>query len=331
MESQDFIPQPPKCGNVASHIPQLAESPCSSGEMLNSPRSPDYPPRASPDTTFVSLAIKAEITMDTAKYSCSTEAVTPGTPVMDEPFGALTNIEKNHREAKDAVSDFRVKVEIENKAECLDEQIWSPKLQKIVVTPVEIDSTTPGGTNATTTTTTTNCERGEKSEKRKEHSSSSDRRHCSRCYKRSKIKRASIGVQCKRDRDRPTNLLQQQQHKQITGTFQKSNSENLRLNLGTKSIKMLGREFGRNEQLENLKYKKFIHIETYPNGGATVVHMYQDEIAVLTQEQVEELAQEYFKVIFTYSSYAKSSNKIIYLACSKKLEKICFFYPLKSM
>jgi hypothetical protein len=48
--------------------------------------------------------------------------------------------------------------------------------------------------------------------------------------------------------------------------------------------------------LEQFKYGRFIRIETYANGGATVVHMYQDEIHCLNKEEMEELAQEYFKV-----------------------------------
>jgi hypothetical protein len=48
--------------------------------------------------------------------------------------------------------------------------------------------------------------------------------------------------------------------------------------------------------LELLKYGRFIRIETYANGGATVVHMYQDEIDGLNKEEMEELVQEYFKV-----------------------------------
>lgn len=119
----------------------------------------------------------------------------------------------------------------------------------------------------------------------------SERRYCSRCYKRSKIKRASIGVQCKRDRS-----MVSLSNKPVSHSYSRSTNENLRLNLQTKSCKILNSPSFKSELLEGLKYKKFIHIETYPNGGATVVHMYQDEIDTLSHEQLEELAQEYFKV-----------------------------------
>lgn len=55
--------------------------------------------------------------------------------------------------------------------------------------------------------------------------------------------------------------------------------------------------------LEQLKFGRFIRIETYANGGATVVHMYQDEIDCLNKEEMEELVQEYFKVRVQYTPY----------------------------
>jgi len=59
--------------------------------------------------------------------------------------------------------------------------------------------------------------------------------------------------------------------------------------------------------LEQLKYGRFIRIETYANGGATVVHMYQDEIDCLNKEEMEELVQEYFKVRVQYTAYLFSN------------------------
>jgi hypothetical protein len=101
---------------------------------------------------------------------------------------------------------------------------------------------------------------------RYESSSKSDKRYdrkysCSKCYKRQKLKRASIGVQCRRDK-----------------TCNKYISRDI--NCSSKST----------------KYGKYINIETYPNGGATVVHMYQDEIQSLSSTELQELADEFFKV-----------------------------------
>ncbi|ROT67240.1 Round spermatid basic protein 1 [Penaeus vannamei] len=50
--------------------------------------------------------------------------------------------------------------------------------------------------------------------------------------------------------------------------------------------------------LEKYKYAQYMHVETYPNGDATVVHMYQDEIDSLTKEEQEELAVEFLEVVF---------------------------------
>ena len=43
---------------------------------------------------------------------------------------------------------------------------------------------------------------------------------------------------------------------------------------------------------------KYLHIEQHPNGGATIVHMYQDEFNHLSKEEMTELAQEFFREVF---------------------------------
>ena len=52
-------------------------------------------------------------------------------------------------------------------------------------------------------------------------------------------------------------------------------------------------------KLSNLKYERFFHIELHSNGGASVVHMYQDELNSLPPEEMEELVDEYFSVVFS--------------------------------
>lgn len=39
-----------------------------------------------------------------------------------------------------------------------------------------------------------------------------------------------------------------------------------------------------------------MRVETYPNGGASVIHMYQDEIQNLSSNEIQDLANEFFKV-----------------------------------
>lgn len=125
---------------------------------------------------------------------------------------------------------------------------------------------------------------------RSHSSSSSDRKHhCSKCYKRSKIKRASIGVQCRRDKTVDKFV-------KYGSADSTSLGAGLKIDYQTKHFS-LPRPLPYNRHgLELLKYGRFIRIETYANGGATVVHMYQDEIDGLNKEEMEELVQEYFKV-----------------------------------
>jgi hypothetical protein len=47
-----------------------------------------------------------------------------------------------------------------------------------------------------------------------------------------------------------------------------------------------------------LKYGRFFRVEAHPNGGATVVHAYQDELNTLSEEELEELADEFFEFVF---------------------------------
>lgn len=111
-------------------------------------------------------------------------------------------------------------------------------------------------------------------------SSSSSSRECSRCYKRSKIKRANIGIQCKRDKpEHPlTGVVPLEPCSRIA-------TANRDMNCHRKG-------------LDNLKYGRFMRIEVHPNGGASVVHMYQDEINVLSETEMEELVNEFFEVCF---------------------------------
>ncbi|XP_072750726.1 uncharacterized protein [Anoplolepis gracilipes] len=314
------------CMNFSNNTPQLGESPQSNGEMISSPRSPDYPPRVSvsphphsPDTTFSISMMSANSTviMDTAKYNEeSADNVTTHTdetieyPFCPSPSGKVgdsqvdvTKTESSkQRDTVDEkyITDRKLKVEsIEIKKEPTDslqevEKVkseWPEDDFSITVTADKVTaaSTASQEKSMDATVNSSSSTHSKTYSSSREKRSKENRRHCSRCQKRKGIKRASIGVQCKRDR----HVL----YGKPSLSFSKSTNENLRLNLQTKNYKMLNNMM-KSELLEGLKYKKFIHIETYPNGGATVVHMYQDEIENLSREQMEELAHEYFKVVF---------------------------------
>lgn len=99
------------------------------------------------------------------------------------------------------------------------------------------------------------------------HGSSSSSRDCSRCYKRSKTKRCNIGIQCKRD---------------TTGVAP---------NATTASTK---------NNFPNLKYGKYFHVDVHPNGGASTIHLYQNEINNITnKDDVNEMVDEFFKAVFS--------------------------------
>lgn len=49
----------------------------------------------------------------------------------------------------------------------------------------------------------------------------------------------------------------------------------------------------------DLKYGRFFHVEVHTNGGASIVHMYQNEIDSLSETEMEELTEEFFRVVFS--------------------------------
>ncbi|XP_054011293.1 uncharacterized protein LOC128893975 [Hylaeus anthracinus] len=315
---------PEGCVNFEhGNTPQLGESPQSSnGEVINSPRSPDYPPRVSnspnsPETMFPSSMTSAVVTstiiMDT--YNQENASNLTAKSLMSYSFCgqhkkadeqvSVAQINSNEEEKMDKERDttlreiktevVEVKMEEADSKEQLDivKSDWSNNSVPAIVagqTDTMLSHNKPMNCISSTSSNSHSKSYSSRDKRNKEHS---ERRYCSRCYKRSKIKRASIGVQCKRDRS-----VVSLSSKPLSHVFSKTMNENLRLNLQMKNYKMLHNPLFKGELLEGLKYKKFIHIETYPNGGATVVHMYQDEIDTLSHEQVEELAQEYFKVVF---------------------------------
>ncbi|XP_046619146.1 uncharacterized protein LOC124304674 [Neodiprion virginianus] len=323
IHSQNFPVKLEGCGNASNKTPHHGESPQSSGDIFSSPRSPDYPLRVparpnSPDTTITTTATMPSTELKNAegnpnpvtkRENSSNDAESPGTPLMDEPFCSMPNNapcdaltpQVIGKESENGLKESKF-LEIAVKKEPPDPNKVQAEVNKSEIgssndTKIEIHSTT-GQTIAPcvappTSTTSDNLKSQPHSSREKRGREHSERRHCSRCYKRSKIKRASIGVQCRRDRGTLPLC-----HKSISQSLTTMDTENMRLNLQTKNYKTLNKLAESRDHLDGLKYKKFIHIETYPNGGANVVHMYQDELDTLSNEQVEELAQEYFKVVF---------------------------------
>lgn len=114
---------------------------------------------------------------------------------------------------------------------------------------------------------------------RSRHSNSKE---CSRCYRRSKIKKTNIGIQVRPDEGEipkpPTRTLE----------FEASH----RVGVNRRPVVIA-------TNLSYLKYGRFYHIEVHPNGGASIVHMYQDELDTLTSQQMTELVDEFFELTFS--------------------------------
>lgn len=109
-------------------------------------------------------------------------------------------------------------------------------------------------------------------------SSSSSNRECSRCYRRSKIKRTSVGIQCRRFGEPFKYMTPTSTPLKATQTLMCNMADSL---------------------YSDLKYGRFFHVEVHTNGGASVVHMYQNEINSLSEAEMEELTEEFFRITFS--------------------------------
>ena len=65
-----------------------------------------------------------------------------------------------------------------------------------------------------------------------------------------------------------------------------------------KDIMNLSRGGPYSDGTNNETLARYLHIEKHPNGGATIVHMYQDEFNHLEKEEMTELAREFFREVF---------------------------------
>lgn len=127
-----------------------------------------------------------------------------------------------------------------------------------------------------------------KSKSSSRRSSSSSNRDCSRCYKRSKIKRINVGVQCTRSPPDKYSCSQA-----INPLLEPTE------NCGAYPVRDLHCPLDKLNPAAELKYERFFHIELHTNGGASVVHLYQDEINELSPEEMDELVDEFFAVAFS--------------------------------
>ncbi|XP_047519472.1 uncharacterized protein LOC125059206 isoform X1 [Pieris napi] len=107
----------------------------------------------------------------------------------------------------------------------------------------------------------------EKEREREKERSHSSRHSCQQCRRRARVKRCSIGVQCRRERTAPT--------------------------WGPLALSL---------DLKDLKYHRLMRVETHPNGGASVVYLHQNDVDMLGPVQQEALAKEFLKLVFSEDS-----------------------------
>lgn len=192
----------------------------------------------------------------------------------------------NHSRTSVSTSIFSVPSKVkEEKRPSVDEV--KIKTESCVLTPTESDKQPQRRPSSSGSSSHKSSRRDSD---KKDHRSSSH--HCSRCYKRSKIKRASIGVQCRRDKT-VEKLLQSVPPPQPPPPSAVTWHPAQRPSSSSSTSKP---QQYTHPPADVYRYSQYMHIEAHPNGGATVVHMYQDELNHLSPEQMNDLSDEFFKV-----------------------------------
>ncbi|XP_038219093.1 uncharacterized protein LOC119837552 [Zerene cesonia] len=114
-------------------------------------------------------------------------------------------------------------------------------------------------------------ERDRDKDKDRSHSS---RHSCQQCRRRARVKRCSIGVQCRRER-----------------AAHAAPAAPAAPGWGPLAATSL--------HMKELKYHRLMRVETHPNGGASVVYLHQNDVDMLSATQQEALAKEFLKLVFS--------------------------------
>jgi len=114
-------------------------------------------------------------------------------------------------------------------------------------------------------------------------------------YRSSKIKRASIGIQCRRDKtlDKVVGFEGQNSH---NVDFTKSSEPNSNRCFAGYSMANPCYHLG-----NKYKYGHLMRVEVHPNGGAKVLHLWNDEIEPYGEKEVENIAKDFVKVNYGYN------------------------------
>ncbi|XP_055684034.1 lysine-specific demethylase RSBN1L isoform X2 [Lutzomyia longipalpis] len=135
---------------------------------------------------------------------------------------------------------------------------------------------------------------------------SSSRSECSKCYRRSKVKKVNVGIQCRAYKTDATNTATTTTAAAAAAPTPApaaaAATEGTRISTANRDMNCNRNEYA------HLKYGKFFRRETHPNGGASVVHMYQDEIEHLSPTRMAELVDEFFSVVFSEDENGFANN-----------------------
>lgn len=285
-------------------IPTALPSKTKSSDSNKKPESTfikvDYMKSTKTEKTKESVARVLSFAAETPeKMICSEEKATPekeSPAVVAEKELVIKKDEKPEIEVKAELKPV-AEIKVEKESSVDDKKKISIPVKEFPVTPVkseikkepESSSKHPSSSSRSTSHHNSSHHKNRSSSSHHKSSSSSSYKHrhsssskdCSRCYRRSKIKKTNIGIQVRPSDDPP---------KPPTRSLEFEASHRVGVNRQPVAI---------DTNLSYLKYGRFYHIEVHPNGGASIVHMYQDELDSLSKEQMTELVDEFFNLVFS--------------------------------
>jgi len=140
-------------------------------------------------------------------------------------------------------------------------------------TPEKASNSEGSSLNSKTMTTSTSPEKCKRDSSRRQHH---------------RVRRANVRIQCRLDKT----------ISKTVGFNADSNSSS-----GSRRRRMTGFSMANPchdlSHLSKYKYGSLMHVETSPNGGGKVLHLWQDDVANLTDEEHEAVAREFLKESFS--------------------------------
>lgn len=119
-------------------------------------------------------------------------------------------------------------------------------------------------------------------------------------YRSNKVKRASIGIQCRRDKTKEKCVgFESGNPKSAPVDFSKSSEHATDPHVNTcfagysmaNPCYHLGNKY---------KYGHLMRVEVHPNGGAKVLHLWNDEISSFGEKEVDNIAKDFVKASPTF-------------------------------